>query len=369
MKRKMDRREFLGTATFTALALPAILQGGSKIGQAAEATKEGKTKMKRICVEEHWGNSDMDEMREIWGKKTGYVSRQDPKSQTSIYSKSRTADFEKFRLPEMDEAGITMQVLSTSSPGIQGLPDGPLAIVMAKKVNDAQAQIISRYPGRFAGFATLPTQDPKAAADELERAVAQLGFRGAMIHGHTYGEYLDDQKFRVLWERSEALRAPIYMHVAGPLGATKNYEGRPELTGAMWSYVVETATHALRIILSGMFDAYPKATLILGHLGEALPYLLGRLDEGYAMAVKSTKLKKSPSEYVKDNIVITTSGKYKPEALLCAINAMGADRILFAADYPYVSIKEAVECLENSPISDSDKEKIYHLNAERLLRL
>ncbi len=147
------------------------------------------------------------------------------------------------------------------------------------------------------------------------------------------------------------------------------YEGHPELSGPVWSWVVETATHALRIVGAGVFDAFPKATLIVGHLGEGLPFYLGRLDEGYAMAFKPKKLKKEFSQYIQDNIVITTSGKYKPEALVCCISAMGADRILFAADYPWVTPKQAVEHVERCPISDSDKEKIYHLNAERLLKL
>ena len=270
----------------------------------------------------------------------------------------------------MDESGITMQVIATSSPGIQGYPDAATAIDAAKRTNDAQAEIIRKYPTRFAGFAALPTQDPKAAADELERTVTQLGFKGTMIQGHTNWEYLDEQKYWVIWERAEALGVPIYLHVGEPaLEGRKIYEGHSELMGPAWSWVVETATHGLRIVGAGVFDAFPKATLILGHMGEALPFLLGRFDEGYAMAFKPRKLKKLLSEYIKENIVVTTSGKYKPEALVCTISAMGADRILFAADYPWVTPKEAVEHVERAPISDSDKEKIYHLNAERWLRL
>jgi 2,3-dihydroxybenzoate decarboxylase len=191
-----------------------------------------------------------------------------------------------------------------------------------------------------------------------------------MIQGHTNGEYLDEQKFRVLWERAEALEVPIYLHIMEPSReAKKIYEGHPELEGPIWSWGVEAATHALRIIGAGVFDAFPKAILILGHLGESLPYLLGRLDEGYIMAFKARKLKKLFSQYIKENILITTSGKYQPEALVCAVSALGADRILFAADYPWVNLKEAVEFIERTPLSDPDKEKIYHLNAERWLKL
>jgi 2,3-dihydroxybenzoate decarboxylase len=373
MKDKTSRREFLGKATFAAIALPAILQGGMKKGHtmngsSAGVSTERKTRVKRICVEEHWGNEEMIAIRNQWSARTGFPPSIDPKTTPLVFP--RLVDFEKFRLPLMDESGITMQVLSTSSPAIQGIVDAATAVAAAKRTNDAQAEIIRKHPDRFAGFASLPTQDPKAAADELERSVTQLGFKGAMIQGHTNGEYLDEQKFWVLWERASALGAPIYLHITEPSReARKIYDGHPELLGPIWSWGVETATHALRIIGAGVFDAFPKATLILGHLGESLPYLLGRLDEGYAMSFKPRNLKKLFSQYIQENIVITTSGKYKPEALVCAISAMGADRILFAADYPWVTPKEAVEHLERTGISALDKEKIYHLNVERLLGL
>jgi len=324
--------------------------------------------MKRICVEEHWGTPEVAEIKAKWLARTG-LSASVNFAETPLVG-PRIGDFEKFRLPLMDESGITMQVLSSGSPGVQGIIDRETAVATAKKINDAEAEIIRKYPGRFAGFACLPTQDPKAAADELERTVTRLGFKGAMIQGHTNFEYLDEQKFWVLWERAEALGVPIYLHIMEPSHeARKIYEGHRELEGPIWSWGVEAATHALRIIGAGVFDAFPKTILILGHLGESLPYLLGRLDEGYVMAFKSRKLKRLFSQYIKENILITTSGKYQPEALVCAISAMGADRILFAADYPWVSLKEAVDLVERTPISDSDKEKIYHLNAERWLKL
>jgi len=324
--------------------------------------------MKRICIEEHWANKEMLGWRAEWLKRTGFPLTMDPKTTPQVFP--GLADFEKIRLPLMDESGITMQVISTGSPGIQGFPDAAAAISTAKRINDEQAEIIRKYPGRFAGFAALPTQDPKAAADELERAVKELGFKGTMIHGHTHGEYLDLQKFWVIWERAEGLGVPIYIHPCEPLlDQIKIYEGRPEFLGPAWSWGVETGTHALRIIGAGVFDAFPKTTLILGHMGEMLPYMTTRINEGYAMSFHKSNLKKLPSEYIKENIMITTSGKYSPGAMLCAVKEMGADRVLFAADYPWVSPKEAVEHLERTGISKSDKEKICHLNAERVLRL
>jgi 2,3-dihydroxybenzoate decarboxylase len=292
----------------------------------------------------------------------------DPKALPLIPPRLR--DFEQTRLPLMDESGITMQVLSTSSPGVQGLADAAGAIAVARKINDDQAGIIRKYPGRFAGLAAMPTQDPKAAADELERAVTQLGFKGAMILGHTNGEYLDHEKFWIIWERAEALGVPIYLHPAEPLvDQIKIYDGRPEFMGPAWSWGVETGTHALRIIGAGVFDAFPKTTLILGHMGEMLPYMTVRIDEGYEMTFHKKKLNKLPSDYIRENIMITTSGKYSAGALLCALRELGADRILFAGDYPWVTPKEAVELIERVPMSETDKEKIYHGNAERLFKL
>jgi 2,3-dihydroxybenzoate decarboxylase len=380
-KNKIGRREFLGKATLAGLTLPVMLQGGMKTGHAKSDQSsttgpreiETKMKMKRICIEEHWSTKELDEIGMQWRARIGsLVSISSQTTPPSFVTRlRRLGDFEEFRLPLMDESGITMQVLALSSPGIQGITDASKAIDVAKRTNDFQAEIICKHPDRFAGFAALPTQDPKAAANELWRTIKKLGFKGAMIQGHTNWEYLDAQKYWVIWERAEALGVPIYLHVSEPSrDSMKMYDGYPELTGPTWGWGVETATHALRIIASGVFDAFPKAMLILGHLGESLPYLLGRLDEGYGYtAFGPKKLKKSLSEYIKENVLITTSGLYHPEALVCAISAMGAERILFAVDYPFIDPKVSVGLFETTAMNASDREKIYHLNAERLLRL
>jgi 2,3-dihydroxybenzoate decarboxylase len=324
--------------------------------------------MRKICVEEHWNDADLDEITVAWLKRAKLPPLLDPLAVAAAHS--RVKDFEEFRIPFMDEAGISVQVLSTTSPGIQGLEDAGAAAVAAIKANDTQAEIIRRHPDRFAGLAALPTQDPTAAADELERAVTQLGFKGAMVQGHTNGAYLDEDQFQVLWERAEALQVPICLHIAEPPARSRSLcEGHPELMGPIWSWGVEAATHALRIIGAGIFDVFPNATLVLGHLGESLPYLLGRLDEGYGMAVKGKILLRPFSDYFKKNIFVNTSGRYNPEALECAVSALGADRVLLAADYPYVLPSTAVQQVERSHLSDSDKEAVYHGNAERLLRL
>jgi 2,3-dihydroxybenzoate decarboxylase len=369
----MGRREFFGKAVVAAAAGSALLTA-SKNAVAQDSNQpapngKDRRRVKKIGLEEHWGNQDLNELRVEWGKRTGYPDTVDPKA--IGYAFPRGADFDKFRIPFMDEFGISMQVLSTNSPGIQGFADAAKAFAMAKKINDEQAAIIRNHPGRFAGFAALPTQDPKAAADELERAVKQLGFKGAMIQGSTNWEYLDEQKYWVIWERAAALEVPIYLHVQEPsFDSAKLYAGHPELTGATWAWGVETGTHALRIINAGVFDAFPKATLILGHLGESLPYLLGRLDEGYMMAAKSgRKLQKPLSEYIRSNVLVTTSGLYKPEALLCTIAALGEDRVLYSMDYPFVQPKASIDCFDNTPMSDTVREKVAHLNAERWLKL
>jgi 2,3-dihydroxybenzoate decarboxylase len=385
MKDRKGRREFLGKAALAAFALPSVLQGELKTAHAKsdESSKthpkenKKKTKIKRISIEEHWSNKELDGIGMQWRSRTNPpppVLPQGPQAIPPAFFTSlrRLGDFEEFRLPLMDEAGITTQVLATSSPGIQAITDASKAVEVAKRTNDFQAEIIHKHPDRFAGFAALPTQNPRAAADELERTIKQLGFKGAMIQGHTHWEYLDAQKYWVIWERAAALGAPIYLHVNDPSpDSRKAYEGHPELMGPTWAWGVEAATHALRIINSAVFDAFPKATLILGHLGESLPYLLGRLDEGYGYALSpgTKKLKKMFSEYIKENLLVTTSGLYNREGLVCAINAMGADRVLFAVDYPFVDPKVSVELFEKIPMSDQDREKIYHLNAERWLGL
>ena len=326
--------------------------------------------MKRIiAVEEHWVTEELTEIaKKSWAGRKDAPWR-DPKAFS--VSIPKLPDFERLRLPAMDRHGIGVQVLSISFPVFQEFTDPAVSVPLARKMNDMQAEIIRKYPGRFAGFASLPTAaDPKAAADELERAVTSLGFKGAIVHGHSNGEYLDSQKFRVIWERAAALSVPIYLHPNEPSpDSIKMYGGHTELMGPAWGWVVETATHALRIVTAGVFDAFPKAVLMLGHLGETLPWLLGRLDEGYAMSAKSGELKKPPSAYFRENILITTSGLYKPEALVCAMSALGADRILFAVDYPFVDPAASIEAFDRTPMSDADREKIYHLNAERWLRM
>jgi 2,3-dihydroxybenzoate decarboxylase len=367
MKDKNGRREFLRNAALAAVTIPGLFQGGPRTahamnGSSTDAQRESKAKMKRIAIEEHWApptgkapvTSSAIDMRK---------ATMSPLLQSAL---ARLADFE-LRLPLMEESGITMQVLQPASL-LPPPADRDGAVAWAKRYNDGVTALIGKYPGRFAGYAVLPTAYPKEAGDELERAVTQLGLKRIVITGSINGEYLDGQKFWPIWERAEGLGVPIYLHPADPPPESrKMYEGHPQLMGPAWSWTVDTATHALRIIAAGVFDSFPKSTVILGHMGESFPYFLARFDEGFAFS--KPRIKKLVSEYIKENIIITTSGKYNPEALVCAISAMGIDRVLFADDYPFVTPKEAVQQIERTPISDLDKEKIYHLNAERWLKL
>lgn len=369
----MGRREFFGKATVAALTLPAVMHAGSgtargQSGQAPATPKKGARAMKKIAIEEHWATKELSELSAKVSKGQKNAEWRDPKAFSVSFPK--LWDFEKVRLPMMDDLGITMEVLSISHNVLQQLTDSATSVPLAHKINDTQAELIGKHPDRFAGFASLPTADPKAAADELERTVTKLGFKGAMINGHSNWQYLDEQKYWVIWERAAALGVPIYLHPNEPSAeSAKIYNGYTELMGPTWAWGVETATHALRIIVSGVFDAFPTSTLILGHLGESMPYLLGRFDEGYAMTLKGRKLKRVPSEYIRENLMITTSGLYRPEALLCAISAMGSDRVLYAVDYPFADPKASMEAFEHTPMSEADREKIFHLNAERLLKL
>jgi 2,3-dihydroxybenzoate decarboxylase len=275
----------------------------------------------------------------------------------------------------MDEAGIDLQVLSHGAPATQRL-DAQTAVPAARKVNDKLHQTIQKHKGRFEGFAVLPTADPKAAADELERAVTKLGFKGAMIHGLTAIDganyFIDDKRFWPIFERAQALDVPLYLHPAVPHRAVidayyKDYLDQfPGLMTAAWGFTVETATQGIRLVLSGVFEAYPRLRIILGHLGESLPFSLWRID----MALARQGNRKTPfRDSFREHFWITTSGNFSTPALLCCVMEMGADRILFSVDYPFVPNPPGVKWMQDVPLGPEDRAKILHGNAERLLKL
>jgi 2,3-dihydroxybenzoate decarboxylase len=283
----------------------------------------------------------------------------------------RLGDLGALRLKEMDEAGIDLQVLSHGAPATQRF-DAETGIRLARRANDRLHETVNAHPTRYAGFAALPTADPKASADELERAVTKLGFKGAMVHGLTNGVFFDDKRFWPIFERAQALDVPLYLHPALPHPAVveayyKEYlKDFPALLTAAWGFTVETATQGIRLILSGVFDAYPNLKIILGHLGESLPFSLWRIDQGLSRA---SKMPRSFRDYFCTHFWITTSGNFSTPALLCSMLEMGVDRVLFSVDYPYVMNASGTKWMDGVPLSAEDKEKILSGNAKRLLRI
>lgn len=286
---------------------------------------------------------------------------------------SRLSDIGGRRLEEMDRAGIDVAVLSLVTEGVQAEPDADRAATKAARANDVLATIIEQYPRRFAGLATVSLRDPRAAAKELERSVTQLGLNGVVINGYTTvgddAEYYDDEKFLPFWECIAELQVPLYLHPRYPHPSQRGiYEGRPELLGSTWGFGVDTATHALRLITSGLFDRVPGATVILGHLGETLPFTLHRM-QGRMKALRGSALKKPVTQYLRDNFFIATSGNFHTPTLLGALLEIGADRVLFAVDYPFEEMDEAAAWFDAVPIAERDREKIGRTNAMNLLGL
>ena len=339
--------------------------------------------MKKIAIEEHFFTRDyIAYMRS--GKGTARMSeitdKKQQKHEVLDYLVPRTDSIKQLlevgegRLRDMDEAGIDMQVLSFSSPGVEAM-DTASAKVMAKKTNDELAKIISKHPDRFAGFATIASHEPASAANEFERAVKELGLKGVKINSHVMGDYLDDTKYWVIFERAEKLGVPVYLHPRSPSpDMLKPYLKYPILVSQVWGFAAETGLHAMRLICSGLFDKHPGLKVILGHLGEGLPFWLWRIDDHRWDSTDrpnplAPKIRKKLSQYVKDNFFVTTSGNFWMPAFLCTYMALGADRIMFAVDSPIESAKEAIKLVETAPICDADKDKIFHTNAEKLLGL
>jgi len=277
---------------------------------------------------------------------------------------ARLTDFGEQRLGMMDRAGISVAVLGLAGPGVQAERDTAVAIRNARAANDFLAREIQKRPDRYAGFAHLAMQDAVAAANELERCMRELNFRGAMINGHTNGQYLDHPSLHPFWERAEALGALIYIHPTDPIAPSPALDGHNGLRRATWEWGFETGSHALRLVFSGLFDRFPRAKVALGHLGETLPYLLWRFDS--RAKLYGVKLAKPPSEYIKRNIAVTTSGMCSAEPLACAISALGADRVMFAADYPFESAEEAGHFADTVALSEKVRADICFNNATRL---
>lgn len=284
---------------------------------------------------------------------------------------SRLVDVGAGRIAQMDKDGIDVAVLSITSPGVQAF-DAVTATRLAKDANDALAAAVKANPTRLAALAAVAPQYPAGAAQELERAIRTLGMKGFLINSHTKGEYLDDKKYWPIFEAANALDTPLYLHPREPAPSMVSPFLDYGLYFAGFGFAVETSLHAMRLIMCGVFDQYPKLKIVLGHMGEGLPFWLQRLDNRYLLQVKIGAVKKMPrlpSEYFLDNFVITTSGVMSAPALKLSIDVLGIDRIMFAADYPYESVEEGVQFMDKVDISDEQRKKIYSTNAERIFRL
>jgi 2,3-dihydroxybenzoate decarboxylase len=286
----------------------------------------------------------------------------------------RMTDLDELRIRYMDDTGIAKQILSLTSPGVQVF-DSATATSLARSSNDRLAEAIRKHPDRFAGLAAVAPQNPAGAAQELERAVCQLGLKGAIVNSHTRGEYLDNPKFWEIFEAAASLNVPVYLHPSTPSRGMIGPFLERGLDGAIFGFAVETGLHMLRIIVSGVFDRFPGLQMVLGHLGEALPYWLFRIDFMHRAMVAANrypnvkKLNRKPSDYLKENVYITTSGMaWQPPILYCQ-SVLGADRVLYAMDYPYQFVPEEVKVTDDLPISDLDKKKLYQSNAERVFAL
>lgn len=295
-------------------------------------------------------------------------------SERCITVRERMLDIGQRRIGDMDAAGIDMQLLLLTTPGVQ-LLDVQTAIAIAAASNDQVSEAARNYPNRFAGLAAIAPQAPQAAANELERAVTRLKLKGAVINSHTRGEYLNAEKFWPIFEAAESLNVPIYIHpntpprdMIGPLLARG-------LDGAIYGFAVECGMHLLTIITSGVFDRFPKLQMVFGHLGEGLPFWLFRLDFMHRAQVSTGRyeclkpLKRKISDYMRENIYYTTSGMAWEPAIMFTRSVIGGDRVLYAMDYPYQYVPEEVTAMEQMPLTDADKKAFFQTNAETVFRL
>ena len=318
--------------------------------------------MRTIALEEHFWTAELAAqpgtgLLAVWGPHVGDQLR----------------DLGSTRLADMDANGIDLQVISHVAPAAQGYA-GAEGLARAREANDQLADAVRSHPGRFAGFATLPTADPQAAADELERATGELGFVGALVNSTlgSNGVFLDDARFEPLLDRFERLDVALYLHPAPPSAALRDalYGGLPpgvaaRLATGAWGWHAELGLHVLRMVATGVFDRHPALRLIIGHCGEMLPFMLARIDA--MLRVDSLALE--PSEYFARNIWVTTSGLFSIPPVMCTVEVLGVDRVLFSVDYPFSSSRAGRELLDALPLSPQDKAKIASGNAERLLGL
>jgi 5-carboxyvanillate decarboxylase len=349
---------------------------------AAAASIEKARGYRRIATEEAWAPPELLNLyrRELTEKKLddpgfyslwGFFAGASDRARALV---ERIQSLGERRLSDMDATGIDRQIVSITSPGVQ-IFDPATATSLAIRFNDELAEAVRRHPTRFAGLAAVAPQDPHRAAQELERAVNRLGLKGAIVNSHTRGEYLDDPKFWDIFAACEALRVPLYLHPTTPSKAMIEPYLARGLDGAVFGFQAETGLHALRLVVAGVFDRFPRLQIVLGHLGEALPYWLYRLDFMHGIMVRTNRyasakaLNKPISAYLRENFHYTTSGMGWEPPIMYVHSVMGPERLLYAMDYPYQFVPEEVATQDNLPLTAIDKRKFFQTNAERLFSL
>ena len=368
---KITRRGFLelGSAAFATAGLLGNVEAAKAApdsGKKVDTSKPDSALLSRkIALEEHFALPETADATYAIGGKPWT-----PEFRLQIQ------DMGSGRIAEMDRGGVELCILSFVAPGIQGIPGISQSIAMSRRANDYLAEHIAKYPKRLKGFAALPLQDPQAAAQELTRCVKELGFCGALVHGFSQiGEtdsavFYDLPQYRPFWATVQQLDVPFYLHPRAPLATRQQaYEGHPWLLGAAWGFAAETSIHALRLMGSGLFDEYPRLKVILGHLGEGLPFSIWRIDHTIFTVTNGTKAKLSMGQYLRENFYITTSGNFRTQALTDVMLEVGADRVLYSVDYPFEDMAEAAHWFDQAAISESDRLKIANSNDQKLFRL
>ena len=365
----MNRRDFIyaASAGTASAAMPGTTVAQGNRESRGEGT-HGRAKLRTITLEEHFVSPGF-----VTGPGRGFTEALKKRGPRGMKVLEQLHDVGDGRITAMDAAGIDVLVLSLNAPGVEQA-DVADQIAHARESNDFVADIVKKTPKRFAAFAALPIAAPDQAAEALDRRVRQQGFKGAMINGHTRGRYLDDKFFSPILERAEALNVPIYLHPTVPPKAVADvlYGGfSPEVSGVFaasgWGWHIETAVHLIRMILGGVFDRHPKLQVVIGHLGEGLPFMLPRLDRN--MPTQLTKLQRPLGAYLRQNVHYTFAGFNFPATFLDLLLEVGVDRIMFSVDHPYGSMTEARAFLDQIPVSASDRERIAHSNAEKLFSL
>ena len=363
----ITRRSFLSLASATlagaGLAANAKRETAALPAQSASSDIATASSHGKIALEEHFTLGEIIE--------DSYAVKDLPPA-----TRSKILDLGAGRLSDMDRGGLELCIISLTAPGIQSVPDTSKAVALARRANDHLAENIAKNPKRLKGFAALPMQDPQAAANELTRCVRELGFLGALVNGFSQlgtadsAVFYDLPQYRPFWATVQELDVPFYLHPRLPLETRMQaYEGHAWLAGSPWGFAVETSIHALRLMGSGLFDEYPKLNIILGHLGEAIPHGIWRIDNRIRRSSLSLKAQRPLASYLRENFYITTSGNFRTQSLTDVILEIGADRVLYSVDYPYEDVVEAQTWLDHCAISDADRTKIAHANASKLFRL